>query len=48
MVTFQDGVNSEVLQSRLVLGLGLFNFISDLKKRVNSEIFKSVDDHKLS
>ena len=40
-------VNREVLQS-LVLGLVLFNFISDLKKRVNSEIFKSADDHKLS
>lgn len=40
-------LNSEVLQS-LVLGLVLFNFLSDLKKRINSEICKSVDDHKLS
>lgn len=40
-------VNSEDLQS-LMLGLVLFNFISDLNKKVNSKIFRSVYDHKLS
>lgn len=40
-------VNSEDLQN-LMLGLVLFNFISDLNKRVNSKIFRSVYDHKLS